>query len=208
LDSFDRNNGPRSRTATQQAEQETLKLGVANRENAGGEDGSEQDAEARMRLALGLFGQRPSHSEPRQSEQAGERRQTGGHMQVGTRRHRFVQDGEVPVSVVRGRRDQIAPEARDRLAEEQLADRAGREQAERKLAEAQILLRTLQTRLGHAELERDEAVEELRIVRDQLAAARVHLPPAAPEKPVEDRRETDAVVRGDEKEPEPVKWWL
>jgi hypothetical protein len=207
-------------------ERETLRLDASDVSAAGtGEADSEDQAEARMRQALGLFGQRSSgHSEhtPTERRQGG-----GGHMQVGARRHRFVQDGEVPVSVVRGRRDQQAaslapalprPEGRDRVLDEQSADRAAREAAERKLADAQTVLRTLQTRLGHAELERDEAIEEARVLREQLASERAVADErqAVRSAPVEARRErmvapvVETVAEDIEAndEPEPVKWWL
>ena len=223
MDSFDENRIARGGART--AERETLRLDDAEA-TAAKEADSQDEAEARMRQALGLFGQRPSHTDhsgPSERRQGGG---GGGHMQVGARRHRFVQDGEVQVSVVRGRRDQQAaslapalprPEGRDRLLDEQHADRAARELAERKLADAQTVLKTLQTRLGHAELERDEAMEEAKALREQLASERAMAEErqAARAAPVEVRRErpiakvdtvpAEAVVS---EEPEPVKWWL
>ncbi len=173
-----------------------------------------------MRQALGLFGQRASHPETG----GGSRQGGGAHMQVGARRHRFVQDGEVPVSVVRGRREQVASQvpaprtdARDRLLDEQTAERTGREQAERRLTEAQTLIRTLQTRLGHAELERDEAIEEAKSLRQQLATERAAAEEKLAERAAnaEQRRERAPLkvapeidAADDQIEPEPVKWWL
>lgn len=142
---------------------------------------TEADEEARMRQALGLFGQRGASAQPVADHHSGERRSHGGggggsHMQIGARRHRFVQDGEVPVSVVRGRRDQQASDlapafARgERREDDGAADRQRAESAERRLADSQATIRSLQTRLGHAELERDEAVAAARSLREELAA--------------------------------------
>ena len=128
-------------------------------------------------------------------------------------------NGEVPVSVVRGRRDSVASgsssaprvsDERERLVEESLAEKAGREHAERRLAEAQITIKALQTRLGHAELERDEVVSELKRLRDQLSAAERADSERA--RAADMRRERPPLKMSDEggvlSEPEPVKWWL
>ena len=140
------------------------------------------DAEARMRAALGLFGSKPGQAAERASHHephGGDRRPSGGGGGGGStggpgaRRHRFVQDGEVPVSVVRGRLGQQRPTGpeTDRQAEELAHERQLRAEVERKLADKEIQLRSLQTRIGHAELERDNAVAELREERDRAAAA-------------------------------------
>ena len=236
LDSFDDNEGPLrtgARTAERDGARDTLRLEPAEgrspargRTGAAGPDeteGSEGDAEARMRQALGLFGQRGSgHSVPVEHGGSDRRQAGGGHMQVGARRHRFVQDGEVQVSVVRGRRDQSTtnPAPAMRTADEQGAERAGREQAERRLAEAQTTIRTLQTRLGHAELERDEALGEARALRDQLQTERSAAEEQARRLAVAEARRERVQLRAAEREddpragetpgvePEPVKWWL
>ncbi len=148
------------------------------------EDG-EAEAEARMRHALGLM-TRPRHGA---HESPPERRVQQAHGSAGTRRHRFVQDGEVPVSVVRagGRREGPSLGAgvmhragESPRADELAAERNAREQAERRLAEAQLLVRSLQTRLADADMARDELETELRAARASLEAARgVPIQPAA-----------------------------
>ena len=145
--------------------------------------------EAKMRNALdGLGGSfRPQHASP-----VVERRPTStspGH----TRRHRFVQDGEVPVTVLRGRSEapdalhQQAASAINRLDALQHAlndEQAARERVERSLEEAQAVIRDLRTKLAHMELARDEAAAAVR-ARQALAAAVVEqTPPSAPRVPV------------------------
>ncbi len=153
----------------------TLKL----REGGDGPQGDDaSDAEARMRAALGLFGSKPGQAAERATHHEAhggtDRRPTGGGSGPGARRHRFVQDGEVPVSVVRGRLSQAARPSvseSDRQAEELAHERQLRAEAERKLTERETQLRSLQTRIGHAELERDNAVAEAREWRDKAQAA-------------------------------------
>lgn len=164
----------------------TLRL----REGVDGDPGDDaSDAEARMRAALGLFGSKPGQAAERASHHeqhsGGDRRPTGGGGTSGgpgARRHRFVQDGEVPVSVVRGRLGQQRPSGSetDRQAEELAHERQLRAETERKLADKEIQLRSLQTRIGHAELERDNAVAELREWREKALAA-APTAPSAPE---------------------------
>ena len=108
------------------------------------------DAEISMRRALGLCGNaklQPS----RPSARTADRHQ---------RRH-FAGEGEVPVVMV-GRKDQPsdtppslgAPSVTETLLR---SEREARQRAERALSEAKVSERDLQTRLGHALLERDEA---------------------------------------------------
>ena len=105
--------------------------------------------ETRMRLALGL--DRPQSSRPAQiqPEQARARR-------------RFVRDGEVAVTVVSAQRQDAAEgSARDQLAaaEQALAaERAAHAQTTRSLQEALANVRSLQTKLAHAELAHGEAI--------------------------------------------------
>jgi hypothetical protein len=120
--------------------------------------GEADDTEARMRKALGL--ERTTlrlKSEPERVDQGhrlADRSAFGGH------RRRFVQDGDVPVTVLR--RNPAAEPHLSRLqqVETQLAtETAARTQAERALAEAQSQIRDLQTKFGHAELAKNEALE-------------------------------------------------
>ena len=104
------------------------------------------------------------------------------------RRHRFVQEGEVPVEVMSLRdhngRTSSSPSAmpRHRVDEAAVAaERLAREQAERAYAEISERLRETQTKLGHAELARNEAValaaDRLLQIEALLAQART-VPPA------------------------------
>lgn len=165
-------------THTMNSASSTLRLRTAEEtEDAPG--GETDEAEARMRAALGLFGRNTTgHHAPQDNHHAHADRRPAA-ATTGARRHRFVQDGEVPVSVVRGPRREHAPHVTagratpaesDRLAEDVAHERAAREQAERRLAEAQNLIRSLQTRVGHAELERDQAVAELRALQARASA--------------------------------------
>ena len=150
------------------------------------------DDEAQMRRALGLDGgmARPRMDQDRSEPMArgGDRftpdRFTPDRFSQGHRR-RFVQDGDVPVTVVR--RDTAADTA-SRLAasgpsssrllrvETALAaETAARERAERLLSEAQAQIRDLQTKNGHAELARAESADLARRERDALTELRASI---------------------------------
>ena len=156
-----------------------------------------QAAEARMRRALGLEGgggrlRAPERQEP--AQRPAERFVPGhnahglnGHGHNGHKR-RFVQDGEVPVTVVSSRRDgpgevashrgPAASGAPNRLEAAEAAlghEAAARQQAERVLHDAQATIHDLQTKLGHAELARVEAVEGLQREQQTVAALRAEL---------------------------------
>lgn len=144
--------------------------------------GHTDDAESQMRKALGLLGETPRHRpEPERSEPPA---RTGGTLSMfgGAHRRRFVQDGDVPVTVLRREPGHEAgsprvaaaaaavPGNRLQRVEAALAtETAAREKAERALQETQSALRDLQTKIGHAELARREAQDALR--REQAAGA-------------------------------------
>jgi hypothetical protein len=105
----------------------------------------------------------------------------------GVHRRRFVQDGEVPVTVVRREQPDAAhasagqagpTSSRVQRIEAALAtETAGRERAERALHEAQAALQALQTKIGHNDLAKNEAVaaskrhlDEIVTLREELAA--------------------------------------
>lgn len=142
------------------------------------------DAEQAMRRALGLYGDTPR---PRQE---GERsdlapRTGGGFSPGGLHRRRFVQDGEVPVTVVRrdtpdsthGGAGQAAPtSSRLQRVEAALAsETAGRERAERSLHEAQAALQALQTKMGHNDLAKNEAVAASKRLTDEIVTLKEEL---------------------------------
>ena len=110
-------------------------------------------AEERMRHALGLHG-----DTPRQSATDHPTTMThGSHPQ----KCRFVRDGEVPVTVIHRDHRQDDTSGANQLDAARQAIRsqaAARERAERLLTEAQITTRTLQTKLAHERLAKDEAI--------------------------------------------------
>jgi hypothetical protein len=134
------------------------------------------DAEQAMRRALGLYGDaprtRPEGERPELAQRAG-----GGFSQGGLHRRRFVQDGEVPVTVVRREPDaahggtgQAAPTSSrlQRVEAALAAETAGRERAERALHEAQAALQALQTKMGHNDLAKNEAVAASKRLADEI----------------------------------------
>jgi hypothetical protein len=148
------------------------------------------EAESQMRRALGLLGEGPRHrSDPDRMEQPS---RLGDRFNGGLHRRRFVQDGDIPVTVLR--RDPgyevpahrgVAPasvpsSSRLQRAEAALASETShRERAERALAEVQAIAHDLQTKIGHAELAKNEALEALRRERDAVAQLRADAQPRA-----------------------------
>ncbi len=147
-----------------------------------------------MRQALGLRGPAGAagHAPQQRADQA-------------RARHKFVQDGGVPVVMLnRGADQDAASAARARMAEteHQLeAERAQHGATRRQLNEAQATIQMLQTRLAHAELaHRDALAAAARAVEE--AKAQVTAEPIKqtrqPRKPAIDRTP---------KEQKPVRWW-
>jgi hypothetical protein len=168
-----------------------LDLGAAedqsDRQNRTADDlGPIDEAESQMRKALGLLGEAPRHRpEAERTEVVSRSSGSLGPFGGGLHRRRFVQDGDVPVTVLR--RDQqhdsiphrTAPSgaapttSRLQRAEAALAaETALRERAERALSEAQSALRDLQTKIGHAELAKNEALETLHRERENTVQGR------------------------------------
>ena len=174
-----------------------------------------QSTESRMRRALGLQG--TSRQAPQQrADQA-------------RPRHRFVQDGGVPVVVLNSRSDNdpTAPfKARAAELDAALdAERAAHAATRRTLQEALSNVQALQTRLAHAELAHSEALAVERRARKQAednlqahiaaesvqAAAPSLTTPPTPviAKAKQAIRNTPRTPRAAKvKEPQPVKWWL
>lgn len=145
------------------------------------------DAEQQMRRALGLYGDAPRpRPENERSEPAP--RAGGGFMQ-GVHRRRFVQDGEVPVTVVRrdvpdathpGSGQATPTSSRLQRVEAALAaETASRERAERALHEAQAAVQALQTKIGHNDLAKNEALAASRRHLEEIAALKEELASAA-----------------------------
>jgi hypothetical protein len=164
----------------------------ADRDSAGPDGGSLQAAELKMREALGLNGRGERPAPRSQSEQPrvngerssnGDRPSSNGHSNG--HRHRFVQDGEVPVVLAKHAgpggvtplvaRGTNAPSGTNRVAALSAdlgMERAARERAERGLTQALAHVRDLQTKVAHAELARTEAVDAARVLQERLATMR------------------------------------
>jgi hypothetical protein len=85
-------------------------------------------------------------------------------------RHRFVRDGEVPVTLVHHDHDDGSGINKIAAARQALHDQvAARERAEHLLQEARTTIQTLETKLAHERIGRDEA---LRCLADELAVER------------------------------------
>lgn len=123
--------------------------------------------ETRMRRALGLSPGAGPQTAQQRPEQA-------------RARHRFVQDGGVPVVMLNHKPDQDAA-LRERVGalEAQLeAERAAHAGTRRMLTEQQASYQALQTRLVHAELAHTEALETERRLRLAAQQALVDVQPA------------------------------
>ena len=148
-----------------------------------GDSGPIDEAESQMRRALGLLGEGQRHrSDQERSEpphRGGERFGSGLH------RRRFVQDGDIPVTVLRRDQGHEAPAFRgtppsvpptssrlQRTEAALAAENAAREKAERALGDMQALAHDLQTKIGHAELAKNEAIEALRHEREVISQLR------------------------------------
>ena len=130
-----------------------------------------------MRRALGLTGDRAVRSTPPQTErpQAGAPGRPAGRSPADKPRHRFVQDGAVPVTILnRYRSDEADGAPAGRVAMEAVLrdERAARDRAERSLQEALATVRDLQTKLGHAELAHREASATAQAARAEVDALR------------------------------------
>jgi hypothetical protein len=145
--------------------------------------GPTDEAESQMRKALGLLGEsaraRPDADRMDQPSRMGDRFNAGLH------RRRFVQDGDIPVTVLRRDPNHDVPPHRgvaapppptssrlQRTEAALAAETAAREKAERSLAETQTIVRDLQTKIGHAELAKNEAIDGLRREREAVAQLR------------------------------------
>ncbi len=147
---------------------------------AADETGHAAEAESQMRKALGLMGDSPRHRpDAERMDQSG---RGVDRFNGGLHRRRFVQDGDVPVTVLRREPGHEAPAHRSAAAvaapsssrlqrtEAALAvETAARERVEKALAETQSAARDLQTRIGHADLAKHEAIEALQREREAMA---------------------------------------
>jgi hypothetical protein len=141
------------------------------------------DAESQMRKALGLLGDAPRHRTD--ADRGDSTSRIGDRFGGGAHRRRFVQDGDVPVTVLRRDSGHETPVHRSatnaaapssnrlqRTEASLAAETAAREKAERLLTETQAIVRDLQTKIGHAELAKSEAIEALRQEREAASQHR------------------------------------
>jgi hypothetical protein len=112
-----------------------------------------------MRYALGLRGETPPQSFANRSQ---------------PQRRRFVRDGEVPVTVIRRDHQPDGEQGANQLDAARQAIRSeatAKERAERLLAEAQAMIRDLQTNLGHERLSKNEALDTVRRLETEAGVA-------------------------------------
>jgi hypothetical protein len=156
---------------------------AASNEAAAGDSGPIDEAESQMRKALGLLGEGPRHRPD--AERMEQPARMGDRFNGGLHRRRFVQDGDIPVTVLRRDQGHEAPAHRgvaapaaptssrlQRTEAALAAETAARERAERSLAETQSIVRDLQTKIGHAELAKNEAIDALRRERESFVQFR------------------------------------
>ncbi len=143
-------------------------------------------------------------------------------------RHRFVQDGEVPVTHLSGPRDgDAAASLRGRIAtlESELeAEHTARLKAEQSAQAYLAQVHALETKLGHVEMSARESVALERQAREQAEAelqrvtvardaAVAELSASTPQAPAKKRAPATPRVAKQKglaraKEPQPVKWWI
>jgi hypothetical protein len=145
--------------------------------------GPADEAESQMRKALGLLGESPRHRPD--AERTEQPVRLSDRFNGGLHRRRFVQDGDIPVTVLRREQGHEVPAHRgvasppaptssrlQRTEAALAAETAAREKAERSLGETQSVVRDLQTKIGHAELAKNEAIEALHREREAIAELR------------------------------------
>ena len=173
-----------------------------------------QADETRMRRALGLQGGTSNAVHQQRPEQA-------------RQRHRFAQDGSVPVVMLNRSGDHEAGGAKERITalEASLeAERTAHAATRRTLQELQASHQALQTRLAHTELAHSEAMaaaerRSRRQAEEPAPAIMQARPKADPveatiagtvsaehlaERPVRRPRPGAATLR----QPKPVRWWI
>lgn len=141
------------------------------------------EAESQMRKALGLLGDSPRHRPD--SDRMDQPPRMSDRFNGGLHRRRFVQDGDIPVTVLRRDQGHEVPQHRgvtappaptssrlQRTEAALAAETAAREKAERALSETQSVVRDLQTKIGHAELAKTEAIDTLRREREAAVQLR------------------------------------
>ncbi len=134
-------------------------------------DTAKRDEEHMRNVLLGLGSGGRSVRAPRSTPQV--------HAPAG--RHRFAQDGDVPVVRLSLARTETREAKRPMPAPEPVAadpvdrDRAARYAAERALQDVTTTLHGVQTRLGHAELDLEQALSQVQLRESELQALRAEL---------------------------------
>lgn len=116
---------------------------------------SDQQTESKMRRALGLGAGGGHHTPQQRPEQA-------------RARHRFVQDGGVPVVMLSQKTEPEVTQLRERIASLEAAletERQAHQSVLRLLKETEAHHTATQTRLAHAELAHRDAIEQERRLR-------------------------------------------
>jgi hypothetical protein len=154
-------------------------------------------AEAQMRRALGLQGP----ARPVQQQRPDQARA----------RHRFVQDGGVPVVVLN--RSDIDPTGplKTRITELEAAletERAAHGATKRLLQDAHAAQQALQTRMAHSEIAHREALAAESTARHAADARVQAVSVAAPPKASKTRKAAVRTQAPQGQEAQPVKWWL
>jgi hypothetical protein len=155
----------------------TLAAGDSSGDSPTGSDTASQESELRLRRSLEML----SGGARREPSEHGFK--PAAHAPNNPRRHRFKDDGEVPVVHVAGHRDRSlppgatpAPHRPPHQTDPHAAeDRAARERAERALEAAKETIRQLQTHAGHAELALREAVGQAEAQQQAMASLRSEL---------------------------------
>lgn len=129
-------------------------------------------------------------------------------------RHRFVQDGDIPVVVVNRRPRQATDGLPPIAALEQAlgAEREARAAAERALQQAQEKISQLQMRLAHAESSQDELRAIQAALQEKLAAVPEPIPaPVVPQRRPKAAKaaqdDANEAVPAVDVEAEAVEWW-
>lgn len=126
-----------------------------------------------MRQALGLRGTPPPGPRGQPERNGSPARQRPPDSGAAHRRHRFVQDGEVPVVHVSRRLEsgEQPPQSSriNTLEAANQAERSARERAERALHATQMAMHEMRTKLGHTELALAEAQAQARQRASEIA---------------------------------------
>ncbi|MBB2202751.1 hypothetical protein [Gluconacetobacter tumulisoli] len=199
-------------------------------------DNREEVSEQSLRLALSRLGSKRGASAPSPTAAPSPAPRLPRAHDPAQRRRKFVQDGEVRVehhATSRPTPRTLHIQADDggeveRLRQQIRHEQKLREDAERTAHETQASLRSLETRIGHADIilaetkseieSRDDEIQALKAslltvraetsrLEAELAQLRRQATPPAPA-PVRRPRRTTVRIEEPEDEPEPVKWWI